>query len=112
MIGHNLLAKWRNYVYKCVAWSTCRPMLIHFSLFKYPLTICLDYVLQVFVMMGRVLDTAQNRSLFSWSKILGCCNIRGGHSHKFKDFFENFAKFWKKIFKNLENFADFYTCFK
>lgn len=75
MMGHNLLlAKWRNYVYKCVAWSTCRAMLIHFSLFKYPLTICLDYALQVFV-VGSVSDTAQYRSLFSWFKILGCCNI-------------------------------------
>jgi hypothetical protein len=84
MIGHNLLAKWRNYVYKCVAWSTCRPMLIHFSLFKYPLT------------------------NFGLLQYLG----RGGGGHKFKDFVFLIAKNWKKIFENLENFADFYTCFK
>jgi hypothetical protein len=80
MMGHNLLAKWRNYVYKCVAWSTCRPMLIHFSLFKYPLTICLDYVLQVFV-MGRVSDTANYRSLFSGTKFRAVAILgrRGGY---------------------------------
>jgi len=89
-------------------------MLIHFSLFKYPLTICLDYALQVFV-VGSVSDTAQYRSLFSWFKILGCCNICFGGgwgwggggvvwgwgggigaegSCKFNDFFEEIAKIW------------------
>jgi hypothetical protein len=57
-------------------------MLIHFSLFKYPLT-----NFRLLQYLGR----------------------RGEANSKKKNLI---AKFWKKIFENLENFADFYTCFK